>query len=86
MEERRLNAWENKKYMEQQQLEHYRKKFEKVLSLAEEKRTTTRENKRQKLRQHIARVENIRKEQATKRKESNESLKTELEQKHQTAE
>jgi hypothetical protein len=43
-------------------LNHYREKFEKVLFQADEKRRTTRENKREKLRKHIAHVEEIRKE------------------------
>lgn len=61
-EERRLNAWENKKYFEKQQLDHFKDKFEKILPSAEEKRRATRESKRLKLRIHIEKVEEIRKE------------------------
>ncbi|CDW87336.1 UNKNOWN [Stylonychia lemnae] len=84
-EERRLSAWENKKYYEKQQLEHFKDKFEKVLPSAEEKRRATRESKRQKLRQHIKKVEEIRREQASKRQETSELMKTELDHKLQHA-
>jgi len=57
-----LNAWENKKYFEKQQLDHFKDKFEKILPSAEEKRRATRESKRLKLRIHIEKVEEIRKE------------------------
>lgn len=69
-----MNAWENKKYYEKQQMEHLRQKFEEVLPTAEERRRSTRENKRQKLRNHIQKVEEIRKEQAIKRKSSIDQL------------
>eukprot|EP00347_Sterkiella_histriomuscorum_P008483 403344922 len=82
---RRLNAWENKKYYEKQQQEHLRQKFEEVLPTAAEKRRATCESKRQKLRDHIARVEENRKKQAIKRKESLDNLKTELDNKLQHA-
>ena len=62
VEERRLNAWENKKYYEKQQLDHFKDKFEKILPSAEEKRRVTRESKRMKLRKHIEKVEEIRRE------------------------
>ena len=55
-------------------MEHLRQKFEEVLPTAEERRRSTRENKRQKLRNHIQKVEEIRKEQAIKRKSSIDQL------------
>lgn len=61
VEQRRLNAWENKKYYEKQQMEHLRQKFEEVLPKAAENRRSTAESKRQKLREHINKVEENRK-------------------------
>lgn len=55
-EERRLNAWETKKWQERQAQEN-REKLEKNLSKADEKRKSTWEQKRQKLREHIQKVE-----------------------------
>jgi hypothetical protein len=55
-----------------------KEKFERDLSNADEKRKVSREHKMQKLREHIAKVEVVRKEQAFKRKESTEYMKENL--------
>ena len=79
-EERRRLALERKRAIDketQQQL----KKSEQEKLLADQKRKQTTEERQQKLRQHLARVESIAKQQAHIRKTSAEKLKCEIENK-----
>lgn len=74
-EERRKKALEKKRTLDQERLDHSKHKVERELSAAGDKRRERQEQMREKLRNHINKVEEVRKEQATKRKESSESLK-----------
>lgn len=77
-EERRKAAIQRKKAIDESSV-LLRKKFEADINMAEEKRRQTTEERRNKLRQHIAKVEKIAKEQAHIRKSSSEKLKMEIE-------
>lgn len=68
-----------KKQSDRSNLEKLKGELERSLSNAKEKRLTEMETKQQKLRNHIQKVEEIRREQAVKRKESTENMKNELE-------
>jgi hypothetical protein len=84
MEERRRNALEHKK--SQDENSHLlRKKVEHDINSAEEKRRQTTEQRRNKLRMHIAKVEKIAKQQALQRQSSSEKLKSEIESKLEKA-
>lgn len=74
-QERRKQAMEKKRSRDINIKQHVQQKIERDLSDADEKRKANKQMKMQKLRQHIAKVEVIRKEQAVKRKESTDSLK-----------
>lgn len=82
--ERRQRAMEKKRESDAQ-LKHLQQKVERDLSEASEKRRATKEQRMQKLREHIAKVEEIRKEQAVRKKESTENLKQLIEQKLDSA-
>ena len=78
IEERRRNIRDKKKSIDRTTTEQLLTKIERSLSHAKEKRSTTMEEKQQKLRNHIQKVDEVRKEQAVKRKESTEMLKQEI--------
>ena len=61
--------------------EQLKVKIEKTLESASEKRYTNMEQKQQKVREHIKKVNEIKTEQATKRKLSSDNLQQEIEQK-----
>jgi len=84
-EKRRQHALEHKKMFQKQCLEH-KENVDRQLWHADEKRKGSWEEKRKKLREHMQKVEKIRKEHATRNKEENKSMKTVLQQKHMNAE
>lgn len=80
-EELRRNVLEKKRTLDKERLAHSKYQVERDLSAAGDKRREKQEQMREKLRKHINKVEEVRKEQAIKRKESSESLKQMIEQK-----
>ena len=80
-ERRRAAYLEKQKSIERTQTDQLKDKVQRELERATKKRHTVRETRQQKLRNHINKVEEIRKEQAVKRQTSCEHLKTELEHK-----
>jgi hypothetical protein len=76
---------QRKKKRDQLNKQHFQEKVERDLSSADEKRKAKQGLKIEKLRKHIEKVEVVCKEQAVKRKESSESLKQQLEKKHELA-
>ena len=73
--ERRQLAMQRKKNRDMESKQHFQEKVQRDLSSADEKRKATQEQKMEKLRRHIEKVEEVCKEQAVKRKESTENLK-----------
>jgi hypothetical protein len=80
-QEKRRNNIEERRSQERAQLDQMKVKIEKDLIHAEEKRMSRQEEQQKKLRNHINKVEEVRREQAVKRQTSCEHLRSELEQK-----
>lgn len=85
MEERRRAARERKRIIDQDRLSHNKERCEGAITMAEEKRKQSQEERRLKLRQHFAKVEEVRKEQASRRQSSAEKLKSEIQKKIEVA-
>ena len=77
-EERRLAALERRMSQERVQADQLKERLEADLNKAVEKRLTVREQREQKLRNHISRVEEIRTRQAVRRQASCETLRQEI--------
>lgn len=77
-EGRRIAAQERRKSHERVLTDQLKEKLEAELNKAVEKRLTVREQRKQKLRNHISRVETIRTQQAVRRQASCETLKQEI--------
>lgn len=74
-EERRRRAKERKRAIDDRNLHHLKEKCERDIVQAEEKRKQTWEERRNKLRNHIAKVEKIREMQAESKQSSTEKMK-----------
>lgn len=85
VEKRRKLMQEKKQSYQIDQIYQLKGRLESGLTRAEEKRITERERMQQKLRNHINKVEEVRKEQATKRQASCDNLKSELAHKLESA-
>ena len=81
VEERRRNIRDKKMSADRNSTEQLKVKIEKTLESASEKRYTNMEQKQQKVREHIKKVNEIKTEQASKRKVSSDNLLQEIEQK-----
>lgn len=84
VEERRKQARERKRVIDEGNLNHLKEKNE-LNNLAEEKRRQTQEERRQRLRKHIEKVEERCREQAERRQSSAEKMKNEIDHKLQAA-
>lgn len=76
---------EKKKNRDQLKEKHFTEKFQRDLSSADEKRKAKQDQKMEKLRRHIEKVEVVCKEQQVRKRESTENLKNQLENKLETA-
>ena len=81
VEERRRIIRDKKMSADRTSTEQLKVKIEKTLESATEKRCTNMEHKQQKVREHIKKVNEIKTEQATKRKLSTDNLQQEIEHK-----